>query len=157
MTSFIKPHCISAYVVTQTSEGPRYLLIRRCGTYLPRTWQMISGGIEEGETASEAAFREIQEETGLIPISLYSADAVETFYMQSLDKITFVPVFVAFVKETHVKLSPKEHDSYEWLTFKEAKKRLIFSEQKRILTLVHESCVINPPNDFLLARINHMI
>jgi 8-oxo-dGTP pyrophosphatase MutT (NUDIX family) len=57
--------------------------------------------------------REIQEEAGLIPQSLYSADAVETFYMQSNDKITFVPVFVAFVENRKVSLSPKEHDTYD--------------------------------------------
>jgi dATP pyrophosphohydrolase len=41
---------------------------------------MVSGGIEEGETAVEAALREIQEETGICPGTLYSADAVKNFY-----------------------------------------------------------------------------
>lgn len=154
MTSFITPHCISAYVVCQTSEGPRYLLIRRCGKYLPGTWQMISGGIESGETASQAALREIREETGLIPQALYSADAVETFYMQSNDKITFVPVFVAFVKNRKVSLSPKEHDSYEWLSFENARDRLVWAEQRRIICHIHDTCVMRNPNELLRVEIN---
>ena len=153
MTSFITPHCISAYVVRQAPEGPRYLLIRRCGKYLPGTWQMVTGGIEEGETASQAALREIQEETGLVPQSLYSADVVETFYMKSLDKITFVPVFVAFVEQMEVSLSPKEHDAYEWLSLEEAKDRLVWAEQRRVICQVHETCVIKKPHELLRVEL----
>lgn len=149
MTSFITPYCISAYVICHTPEGPRYLLIRRCGKYLPGTWQMISGGIENGETATQAALREIQEETGLIPYALYSADAVETFYMQSHDKITFVPVFVAFVENMKVALSPKEHDAYEWLSFEEAKDKLVWAEQRRVMCHIHDTCVMRNPNELL--------
>ena len=154
MTSFITPHCISAYVICHTSEGARYLLIRRCGKYLPGTWQMISGGIENGETATQAALREIQEESGLVPYALYSADAVETFYIQSQDKITFVPVFVAFVENMEVTLSPKEHDAYEWLPFEEAKEKLVWAEQRRVMAHIHESCVLKPPNELLRSGMN---
>jgi dihydroneopterin triphosphate diphosphatase len=154
MTSFITPHCISAYVVYQNSEGPLYLLIRRCGKYLPGTWQMISGGIESGETASQAALREIQEETGVVPQALYSADVVETFYMQSNDKITFVPVFVAFADNLKVSLSPKEHDAYEWLSFDNARERLVWAEQRRVISHIHDTCVMRRPNELLRVEIN---
>jgi hypothetical protein len=33
--------------------------------------------------------------------------------MKSCDKITFVPVFVAFAEKMDVILSSKEHDAYE--------------------------------------------
>jgi dATP pyrophosphohydrolase len=114
---------------------------------------MVSGGIESGETAPQAALREIQEETGLIPEALYSADIVETFYMQSIDKITFVPVFVAFVNTLKVSLSPKEHDAYQWLNFEEAKNRLVWAEQKRVLTHIHQTCVLKPPHELLKVKL----
>lgn len=149
MTSFIDPHAISVFVVHQE----RYLLIHRCGKYLPNTWQMVTGGIEPGEKAWEAALREIKEETGLVPDRLYSADAVETFYMKSLDKITFVPVFVAFVNEpSRIVLSPSEHDAYEWLSFQQAKDLLSWSEQKRVLTIVHENFVLKEPSRLCLIE-----
>ena len=153
MTSFITPHCISAYVIAQTGDGPRYLLIRRCGKFLPGTWQMVTGGIETGETAPQAALREIQEETGLIPYALYSADAVETFYMLSSDKITFVPVFVAFVEKLDISLSPKEHDAYQWLSIDEAPENLAWAEQRRIITHIHETFVMKKPNELLRIEI----
>ena len=142
MTSFIDPYAVSAYVIHQEM----YLLIRRCGKYLNGTWQMVSGGVHAGEKAWEAALREIKEETGLVPEKLYSADAVETFYMPSIDKILFVPVFAAFVNGPgEIHLSPTEHDAWEWLTFDQAKKRLVWSEQKRVLTHIQENFVLNEP------------
>lgn len=149
MNSFIDPHAISVYVVQQHN----YLLLRRCGPYLNGTWQMVSGGIEAGEKAWEAVLREIQEETGLVPDKLYSADAVETFYMKSLDKITFIPVFVAFVSNPgEIRLSPTEHDAYEWLGYEQAKDRLLWSEQKRVLSHIHENFVLNEPLSLCLIE-----
>jgi dATP pyrophosphohydrolase len=110
---------------------------------------MISGGIENGETAPQAALREIKEETGLTPDDIYSADVVETFYMQSLDKITFVPVFVTFVENMEVVLSPQEHDAYEWLPFEEAKSKLAWAEQRRVICHIHDTCVVKKPNELL--------
>lgn len=147
--SFIDPQCVSVYIV----HSNNYLLIRRSGPYLKNTWQMVSGKIESGEKAYEAALREVFEETGLIPDKLYSADAVETFYMASIDKVTFVPVFVGFIDELRqVKLSPREHDAYEWLIFEDAKERLLFAEQKRIISQIHENFVLKTPDRFFLIE-----
>jgi dihydroneopterin triphosphate diphosphatase len=156
MTSTITPPCITAYVICHTPDGPRYLLIRRCcGGYLNGTWQMVTGGTMEGETASQTALREIEEETGLIPTKLYSADAVETFYLHAQNKIILVPVFVAFVEEMEVRLAAQEHDVYEWLPFEESKKRLVWAEQQRIIAHVHERFVLKNPDDILLIDISH--
>lgn len=145
--TMIKPYCVSAYVICKTAEGPKYLIIRRCCTHLYGTWQMVTGGIENGETAAEAALREIYEETGLKPSRMYCADAVETIYVQRRDRIVFVPVFVAFVDKTEVVLSPTEHDAYEWLSMEEARKRLVWAEQKRIIAEIHDRFVLQTPDE----------
>lgn len=152
--SFIQPRCISVFIVHSKGNDHNYLLIRRCGEYLTNTWQMVTGGIDEGETAWQAALREIFEETGLIPNKLYSADAVETFYLKSIDKMTCVPVFLATIDTLQsIKLSPTEHDAYEWLSFEKAHERLVWSEQKRILKHIHENFVLNPPHPLHLIDI----
>lgn len=137
-------HCISVHVIYQQ----KFLLLRRTADYLRGTWQMVTGGIDEGEKAYEAALREVKEETGLVPRYLYTADAVETFYMKVLDKIAFVPTFVAFVDQTEVRLT--EHDLYEWLSFEQARERLIFSEQKRVITHVYQNFVLKDPDPIFL-------
>lgn len=140
--NFIQPQAVSAFII----HNGKYLLIRRCSEYLKGTWQMISGGIDQEEKAWDAALREIKEETGLVPQRLYSADVVETFYMKSLDKIILIPVFVAFVQTPNeIALSPTEHDAYEWLEYEQAKERLIWSEQKRVLSHIHENFVLQTP------------
>lgn len=148
MNSFISPFCISAFVVFQGDDEKRYLLIRRAGKYLTGTWQMVSGGVQEGEKADEAALREIREETGFANCRLYSADIVESFYFKPKDAIAFVPVFVAFVdKKEPVHLAPDEHDAYAWLTFEEAHERLVFGEQKRAISHIHQYFVMKTPDE----------
>lgn len=149
MESFIQPKFISAYIICQG----KYLVIRRCGLELNGTWQMVSGGIEPGEKAYETALREIKEETGIIPDRFYSADFVETFYTTLRDKIAFVPVFVAIIDNfCDVMLAPKEHDSFEWLSLEEARTRLVWSEQRRAITHVHENFVLKTPHPLLLIK-----
>jgi dihydroneopterin triphosphate diphosphatase len=147
--TYVTPLCISAYVIHRINKEPRYLLIHRCcGGYLNGTWQMVTGKVEKNETAIQTALREIKEETGLIPQKLYSADAVETFFIHSLNRIIFVPVFVAFVDTTKVQLSD-EHDRYEWLVFEEAINRLEWAEQRRIIAHIHEQFILKEPKELL--------
>lgn len=149
----IHPHCISAHIVHFQNNIPHYLLIHRAGEYLKGTWQMVTGGIEEGEKAWEAALREIEEETGIIPDSFYSADAVEMFYMKSSDQIAFSVSFVAFIDNIQpVLLSPREHDAYEWLPFEKGVERLVWSEQKRVMAHIHQNFVLKKPDPIHLCE-----
>lgn len=146
MSSFLNPPLISAYIICQD----KFLILHRCGSILPNTWQMITGGVEPGETAWQAALREIKEETGIVPNSFYNGDIVESFYMLSQDKLYMVPAFVAYVsEETMPTLSPSEHDKFEWVTVAEAKDRFVWSEQKRILAHIYETFVLKKPSELL--------
>ncbi len=143
--------CISAYIIYRNGDESRYLLLRRCGKYLAGTWQMVTGGVHENEVAWQAALREIEEETGFEPSSLYTADAVETFYFPPLDRIIHAPAFVVYLSEMLTpRLSPNEHDEFSWLSFEEAKKRLVWSQQKKVISQVHENFVENDPQEHFL-------
>jgi 8-oxo-dGTP pyrophosphatase MutT (NUDIX family) len=77
--------------------------------------------------------RELQEETGLVPLRLYNLSRVELFYQHRTDEVALVPVFVAFVADdAAVRLSP-EHDGFEWLSLKDARGRLAWPRERRAL------------------------
>ena len=149
----IKSFAIAAYICKIENGTTYFLLIRRCGKVLNGNWQMVSGKIEKGETAWQAALREIKEETNLVPEKLYSADWVERFYDATQNCINLVPVFVAFVKKPfEVKLAPAEHDAYKWVTKDEMMQALEFRSQKDALNHIDTYFVKNKPTEFL--RIN---
>lgn len=60
-------------------------------------WCQIARKVEGGETAWQAALRELYEETDLAPDAFCSADICEQFYEADRDAITVAPVFVAFI------------------------------------------------------------
>lgn len=151
----LKPSGIMAFVLKADFEDYKCLLIRRCSKYLYGNWQMISGGIDEGELAYQTAFREIIEETGLTPMRFYSVNTVEIYYDAERDIIMTNPVFVAFVDNKHdVKLSPSEHDAFKWVTIKQALRILEFPQQRENLLTVYENFITNTPMDFLEINID---
>jgi dihydroneopterin triphosphate diphosphatase len=151
----ISPHCVSVHVIHTHHNGNMFLLLRRSSAYLRGTWQMVSGGVENGEKAYQTAIREVREETGLTVDRLYCADAVETFYMKTTDKIQCVPVFVAFIDSLNaeVRLSLNEHDDYEWVAYDVALDRLVFAEQKRVLAHIQTNFILNDPNPIHLINV----
>ena len=111
----VKSFSISAYICQKDDSGGRFLLIRRTSRYLHGTWRQVSGLVEPGEKAWEAALREIREETGLVPDAFYSADFTERFYEVEQNTISLVPVVVGFVDaDASVRLSHK-HSNYMWV------------------------------------------
>ena len=62
MTTETKKPDVSAAIIT---DGQRVLMVRRRISEGELSWQFPAGGVEDGETAEEAAVRETLEETGL--------------------------------------------------------------------------------------------
>lgn len=74
MTTETKKPDVSAAIIT---DGPRVLMVRRRVKEGELSWQFPAGGVEDGETAEEAAVRETLEETDLTVRSVkYIGDRV---------------------------------------------------------------------------------
>ncbi|MGC0055760.1 NUDIX hydrolase (plasmid) [Brucella pituitosa] len=145
----IKSFAISLFILKPDNEGFKLLLLRRTGSTLTGAWCQIAGGIEDGETAWQAAIREAHEETGLVISDLYSADICEQFYEADRDAITLTPVFVAFVNsDSSVRLN-NEHDAFRWVTFDEANLMLPFAGQRSTLEHIKNEFIDRKPNHWL--------
>ncbi|MBI3005057.1 MAG: NUDIX domain-containing protein [Ignavibacteriales bacterium] len=121
---------------------PQYLLLRRANedTIYPGIWQFVTGTIERGERAPDAGLRELREETGLVPKRFWTVPHVNSFYVASEDKIHHTVLFAAECDGFTIILS-REHQSYVWLEYTEAKETLVWPGQKKGLEIVHEYIV----------------
>jgi len=132
---------IDAYVYKRTKSGLKFLLLKRSpGKIYEKLWQCVSGKIENDEAAWETAVRELKEETGLKPVKIFTADHISSFYEATFDCLNLVPVFGIEVDNTEVVLSD-EHSAFDWVTFKKAESRLVWSGQKSGIKAVFEMLI----------------
>ena len=127
------PRDVSVQLFTPTPSGWRYLMLRRLrgrGGF----WQSVTGAPLAGETDTEAAIREVHEETGydvtagIVPLGVsycYAlrpelADRWAARYGRGVREISVV----AFAAEVTAAVDPvldfAEHDSFAWYRYEEA-------------------------------------
>lgn len=99
-------------------------------------WQGVTGSVEEGETFSEAAHRELKEETGLdLNNALSFLEDVYSckFTDRRGDNVEEHAFGAQFRPDVKVDLKHNvydEHESYEWVQLEEAIKKLRFETEK---------------------------
>ena len=127
---------ISGGVVAFSEEpdGRKYLLLRHANG---GHWSFPKGHLEEGESAREAAIRELEEETGLHPEDFLAdfRERVHYSYRRKGERIEKAVVyFLASVEEGFdpVTLSD-EHLGYGWYSFEEAEEKLTYDNDREIL------------------------
>ncbi len=139
----VKVRVVDCYVFRHTDEGVRFLLMKRnLNKIYEHLWQGVAGKIEAGETAPEAAIRELKEETGLNPKNIFVADHVSRFYEAHGDRINLVPVFGIEVDSDEVILSD-EHIDFKWASIDEALNTLVWNGQKKGIQTVYEMVASN--------------
>lgn len=111
--SFSYP-CVICCVFNEPED--RVLLIRQ--DYVGQRYISVAGYVKQGETIEETALREVEEETGLIPVSVRF---VKSYFYEKRDQLMFG--FAVRVKEGDIRLSC-EVDEARWFTVEEALQRL---------------------------------
>ncbi|GAA2512164.1 hypothetical protein GCM10010406_55290 [Streptomyces thermolineatus] len=105
----ITKHVVGAVIADDA--GRVLLLHRAAGDYLGGLWELPSGGVEPGESLTEALRREVEEETGLTAISV--GDYLGHFdYLSGSGRKTRQFNFAVTVAGSAVRLA--EHDAHEW-------------------------------------------
>lgn len=124
---------VDVLVLREGGAGLECLLIRRAaGGRSPGSWEMVHGHLDPGELPTDAALRELKEETGYVPLRMYNLSRVESFYLHAKDTVTLVGMFAAFVGPQPVTLS-EEHDDSAWMTVAEARERFSWPREVRCL------------------------
>jgi dATP pyrophosphohydrolase len=94
----VRVSLVDLYVLRGAGASLECLVLRRAaGGRCPGSWETVHGHIEPDETPTDAARRELEEETGLVPERLYNLSRVEAFYQHRKDEIALVAVFTACV------------------------------------------------------------
>jgi len=145
-----------AYVFRRQEGKAEFLLLRRSiGESLGGIWATVAGRIEPGETAWQAALREIREETSLVPVNFYQIDAVNTFYMVDDDAVHHCPCFAAEVPMSAVVKLNEEHDAFEWVEAQSAIERFTWPGQRRaVREIIEEIITPGPATPFLKIKID---
>jgi dATP pyrophosphohydrolase len=135
MSKMRQPFQVSVYPVRVVSKDCEYLLLRRVPKPklgLDRFWQGITGGVEGGEGIVEAATRELDEETKLVPTALEQVDYSYSFpvddrwrhmYAAGVEEILEY-VFVAFIGGHQDPSISGEHDRWRWCKLERALRML---------------------------------
>lgn len=115
----------------------KVLLIKRAaeGIWNAGKYDLPGGWLEEGESIENTLKRELKEELGLENVELGAVIKMSEFLNDEgqYDKMKGLR-FIAYYNGGEIKLNPREHSGYEWLSFEEAIKRLStgdgFEEEK---------------------------
>jgi dATP pyrophosphohydrolase len=130
---------VVCYVVRPTADGSshEFLQMRRAANdYMGGTWQTVYGTSNAGETAWQAAIRELREESGLRPRELYRVDCVETFYTAVSDTLWHAIPFAALVsREDEVRLN-EEHDAAQWIARDAVNEAFMWETDRQSIALI---------------------
>lgn len=106
---------VDVYPYRVVDAGAEFLILQRSiGTTLGGTWQGVHGHVEPGESAFEAARRELSEETGLRVKSWHQLESVNTFYLAARDEVHLCAGFAALVPGDMEPVLCDEHADYAW-------------------------------------------
>lgn len=131
-----KKRLIDLYPYRINGKKPEFLLLKRAGKKIyAGQWRMVGGKAEPGEAYWQAALRELREETGLIPIKMWTIPSVNTFYEHVSDTVYHIPAFAAELDASAEPVLDDEHSAFEWFSLENAEEQIRWPEQKRLLKL----------------------
>jgi 8-oxo-dGTP pyrophosphatase MutT (NUDIX family) len=120
-------------VVDQSPDGPRAALIGRLDRRGRLLWSLPKGHVEEGETAAEAAVREVEEETGIRGRVLAQLGTVDYWFVAD-DRRIHKTVHHYLLEAAGGELSDAdiEVDEVAWVPLPELQDRLAYAGERRL-------------------------
>ena len=129
---------IFRHAAGSTHEGSlhavEFLQMRRAKGQLSGTWAPVMGHVEEGETATQAALREMQEESGYSKsralLKFWQLESVNTYFLANIDVIVMSPGFAALVEPGSEPMMDDSHDAVRWVRMDHADRHFVWPGQR---------------------------
>jgi 8-oxo-dGTP pyrophosphatase MutT (NUDIX family) len=99
-------------------------------------WNLVAGGVEEGETASAAARRELLEESGLGTPTRFEPLPLELGYVRPEGSKVVVHGFLAAAPQGWEPVLDEEHVEYRWCSPGDADDLLAYPEPREAVAFV---------------------
>jgi 8-oxo-dGTP pyrophosphatase MutT (NUDIX family) len=139
---------VDVYVFRRRGREVDFLLLRRRPeSRLGNTWQSVHGRIEPGETAVQAALRELCEETSLEPLRFWQLELVNTFYVAQTEQIMLCPCFAAEVPASAEVRLCHEHTDFRWEAAETAAHSMLWPGHRRAIREVLEELLLPGPGE----------
>ena len=141
---------VNVAVVKKDYDGWKFLILKRAeeesyGGF----WGFMTGGKKGDETVAQVVVRELKEETGLAPNSMWASEYVVQFYEPEYDAIWILPLIVALVPEdAEIDLSP-ENSEYRWLPAAKAKHLVSWNNLVNAIDRISEELEIFPARNWV--------
>jgi len=119
-------------------RGDEVLLIALAGG---QRWQLPKGHLEPGESAEQAAVREVREETGVTGRPLDPLPTIEYWFVQAGQRVhkRVEYYLLDYESGSETDYDPSEVSSAEWFPWDEAIARLTFENERRVAEAAREA------------------
>lgn len=139
---------ICVYVVRPDHDGRSHEILqiqRGPGRYMEGVWTTVYGSALEGETAVQAALRELKEETSLTPAEFYRLSIAPAFYTDYNDTTYVVPAFCALVTRDAVVTLNVEHQAMRWISRRDAENQFLWESERHAIASLGRDILDNSP------------
>ena len=124
-------------LVIDRSGAPQVALIGRRDRRGRLIWSMPKGHVEPGETFTEAALREVKEETGVTGAVLAPLGVIDFWFTAEHHKIhKTVHHFLIDAHSTELSDADSEVEKVAWIPLEQVARRLRYADERRLIELV---------------------
>lgn len=130
---------VEAHIFRKKGNNIEFLAIKRAPKDVyPNLWQPVTGSIEQGEKAFQAAIREVKEETNIDVERLWVVPIINSYYSKVYDRINLITVFAALASEQSEVIISEEHTDFKWVTLNEAEEIYSWLGQRNSAKIIDE-------------------